>query len=488
LSRSAALLCFTVAIAAAQAGELSPSLQRAMALRGTHADTAVIIRLADALDPQTLAVSDRRQRDNRVWLALKSRTAQRRAALDPFLAEQGATRVRDLWIVNGVAATLSAAALKPLAALPGIGRVELDAFVQGGRTPPKAQPHAPRAGAAPQPEPAALASDGAFVATRVKPEWNIAAVQAPEVWALGHTGQGVVVATMDTGVDLMHPDLQRRWRGGSNSWFDPHGEEDRPADALGHGTQSMGVMVGGAGLGVAPDARWIAVKLYDANGRAHMSDIHLAFQWLLDPDGDPDTLDAPDVVNASWVLSGPRAGSCNLEFAEDIRALRSAGIAVVFAAGNDGPAERTSNSPANNPGALAVGAVDRDRAASRQASRGPSACGSGVFPHLVAPGANVRTTDLSHGGLASYARAAGSSMAAPHVAGTLALLVGAFPSASLAELETALLSSAQDVGEAGPDNTYGFGVVQVLPAFRALEAGVASKAASAGASQRGFMR
>jgi subtilisin family serine protease len=111
-----------------------------------------------------------------------------------------------------------------------------------------------------------------------------------------------------------------------------------------------------------------------------------------------------------------------------------------------------------------------------------------VFPHLVAPGANVRTTDLSHGGLASYARAAGSSMASPHVAGTLALLAGAFPSASLDELEAAMLNGAQDVGEAGPDNTYGFGVVQALSAFRALEAGAASKAAATAANQRGFMR
>ena len=85
--------------------------------------------------------------------------------------------------------------------------------------------------------------------TRATPGWNIAAIQAPELWALGHTGKGVVVATMDTGVDLAHPDLRRKWRGGANSWFDPHGEEAAPYDALGHGTQAMGVIARRLGAG-----------------------------------------------------------------------------------------------------------------------------------------------------------------------------------------------------------------------------------------------
>jgi hypothetical protein len=163
----------------------------------------------------------------------------------------------------------------------------------------------------------------AVAVTRATPAWNIAAVQAPEVWALGHTGKGVVVASMDTGVDLAHPDLRRIWRGGANSWFDPHGEEAAPYDALGHGTQAMGIIVGGSGLGVAPDARWLAVKLYNADGRARMSDIHLAFQWLMDPDGDPATVDAPDIVKRHG-LTGRRAGPA-FEFSRHRRT--SAGIA-----------------------------------------------------------------------------------------------------------------------------------------------------------------
>ena len=199
-----------------------------------------------------------------------------------------------------------------------------------------------------------------------------------------------------------------------------------------------------------------------------MSDIHRAFQWLLDPDGDPATLDAPDVVNASWTLSGRGAGACVTEFSDDIRALRSSGIAVVFAAGNDGPAARTSNSPANNPGVLSVGVIDGDGALARQSSRGPSGCDAAVFPKLVAPGVNVRTADVSHGGVPTYATMSGSSVASPHVAGVLALLAGAYPAASVDELEAALVRGAQDLGAAGPDNTYGYGVVQALTAFKAL--------------------
>jgi bacillopeptidase F len=270
------------------------------------------------------------------------------------------------------------------------------------------------------------------------------ATHAPELWAQGFRGKGLVLAAMDTGVDLAHPALAHKWRGGNNSWFDPHGEQATPYDALGHGTQATGVLVGGSGIGVAPDARWIAVRLFNHDGKASMSDIHRAFQWLLDPDGDPATLDAPDVVNASWALAGRAMGSCIREFESDVEMLQRAGIAVVFAAGNDGPMPTSSSSPGNNRGVLSVGAADQDMKITRQTSRGPSSCDGSVFPKLLAPGQNIRTSDLSHGGLASYSQVSGSSLAAPHVAGVLALLAGAFPAASVAELQAALLGDASE--------------------------------------------
>lgn len=129
-------------------------------------------------------------------------------------------------------------------------------------------------------------------------EPNISLVNAPALWNQGYTGQGVVVANVDTGVDVNHPDLSIRWRGGSNSWFDPFGEHPiTPTDLDGHGTWTMGVMVGGdAGgttVGVAPGAQWIAVKIFKDVGGSTATAIHQGFQWLLDPDGNLDTADAP---------------------------------------------------------------------------------------------------------------------------------------------------------------------------------------------------
>jgi hypothetical protein len=235
----------------------------------------------------------------------------------------------------------------------------------------------------------------------------------------------------------------------------------------------MGIMVGGAAggtaIGVAPDARWIAARLYNDAGVARYSDIHLAFQWLLDPDGDLATLDAPDVVNASWGLTGT-AGQCITEFSTDIEVLKATGIAVAIAAGNDGPSPLTSLSPANTPPGFAAGAVDADLAIASFSSRGPSACDGTVYPELVAPGVNINTADLSFGGMPLYAVVSGTSYAAPHAAGAMALLAEAFPSASVAQIEAALTASARDLGVAGEDNSYGYGLADVQAAHQLLSA------------------
>ncbi len=427
------------------AGTIAPDLQRLMDARGTHADTPVIVRFADVADLAAVAVADRQQRDNRVMVALQAASAKNMSALKPVLTALEATRIKNLWLINAVAATLPAIAVQKLAQHPAVATIDRDAQIQSGRSQrtPAMRTESPEQ--ATSPDPAEPGVPDVKRATGTLPNWNIQAVHAPEVWAKGFTGKGVVVASMDTGVDFQHPLLRQKWRGGANSWFDPRGEWSTPYDPSGHGTQAMGVVLAEPDVGVAPDAHWIAARLYDAQGRASMSDIHLAFQWLLDPDGDPVTLDAPDIVNASWALTGRVPGSCILEFDQDIRALKAAGIAVVFAAGNDGPNPGTSSSPGNNPGVFSVGAVDRTMEIARQTSRGPSACGGAVFPTLLAPGVNVRTTDLSHGGMAAYTSVSGSSLAAPHASGVLALLIGAFPSASVADLEAALVTKKADV-------------------------------------------
>lgn len=275
-----------LAVPIAQAGEITPALERSMARKGSHADTAVILRFAHPVDVQAHATGPRPERSRLLLFALKERAAQNRAAVDPALKAEGAVNVRDLWLINAVALTVPAIAVKKLAALERVASVDLDAFVQGGRSQRTPAPrHAPGESPAlaqpPEPWPPAPAPDY----SQARPGWNLIAMHAPEVWAMGHRGKGVVVASMDTGVDLEHPELRGKWRGGHNSWFDPHGEELFPYDAMGHGTQALGVIVGSPDMGVAPEARWIGVRLYNHDGRASMSDIHRGFQWLIDPDG-----------------------------------------------------------------------------------------------------------------------------------------------------------------------------------------------------------
>jgi serine protease AprX len=447
LVRVALLLALAVEASSVRAATVTPDLAAELSARGPRDEIAVIISLADRVDPRAYEGSDRSARDTRLARALIAKARATQPAHRVFLQNLGARNVRELWVTNAIAATVPARVVPQLASRPGIARVSLDSTLQ-----------------------APVTATGVAAA----PEWNLDAVQAPALWALGHTGAGIVVANMDTGVDAAHPDLAAKWRGGNNSWYDPHGQHATPYDRHGHGTQTMGLIVGGAAggtaIGMAPDARWIAVKLYDDSGAARYSDIHLSFQWLLDPDGDLATVDAPDVVNASWGLAGT-AGQCISEFDNDIAALRAAGIAIAFAAGNDGPAPLTSLSPANGPQGFAAGAVDDTLAVASFSSRGPSACDATIYPDLVAPGVNIRTADLSFGGLPQYVVLSGTSYAAPHVAGAMVLLAGAFPNASVAQLEAALMHSAQDLGAAGEDNSYGFGLANVQAAFQFLQAG-----------------
>jgi subtilisin family serine protease len=371
--------------------------------------------------------------------ALASGEQRRLLALLAIRKLQGRVqRIRPFWVFNGVDVVADPGVVQEIAALPEVAAVRPNATIE-----------APSA---------AAASAG--------PEWNVARVNAPALWDLGYRGQGVVVANMDTGVDATHPDLASRWRGGSNSWYDPNGQHPTtPTDVNGHGTWTMGAMVGGdaggSSVGVAPDAKWIAAKIFNDRGQATTAGIHAAFQWLLDPDGNPSTPDAPNVVDDSWTQTN---GGCDLTFQLDLRNLRAAGILPVFAAGNGGPLGSTSLSPANNPEAFAVGDTDVSDLIDSGSSRGPSACSGGAYPQLSAPGVDVRTTDL----FGLYTTVSGSSMAAPHAAGALALLLGAFPGSDADRQAAALQTSAVDLGNPGPDFDYGAGRLDALGAYNWL--------------------
>jgi subtilisin family serine protease len=427
------------AAAPAAGGKLDPDVQPALAALAPGETLQVIVKLRSQEDVSAIGGATRATRLERLVRALRARAESTQGPLRSLIAgERAQRRVRDvtfLWIFNGFALDATPAVIRLVAAHPLVERVSVDAAL------------------------AAPASGGA-----APWEVNLGVAGVPPLWPLGLRGQGVVVASLDTGVDHLHPDLAAQWRGGANSWYDPAGQHPgEPFDANGHGTATMGVMVGrgegGTSIGVAPDARWIAAKIFDDSGFTTLSRIHQAYQWVIDPDRNPATADAPNVVNNSWAFERP---GCDTEFQGDLSVLRAAGILPVFAAGNAGPGGLTSRSPANNLGAFAVGSIDNGGAVAPGSSRGPSACADddAPFPELVAPGVNVRSTDLFD----LYAPFSGTSIAAAHVAGALALLLSVRPNATVLDQAAALLEGAVDLGVPGADNEYGAGRLDAVRA------------------------
>jgi Subtilase family len=286
---------------------------------------------------------------------------------------------------------------------------------------------------------------------------SVAATGAPALWAQGQTGRGAVVAVLDTGLLAGFPQLSTA-RG---AWFDPYDQHTTPydEDVHGHGTEVASIVVA-----MAPDVRIMAARVFGDGGRSTTSAVHRVFEWVLDPDGNPRTDDAPNIVNGSWDDGGP--GRCQTEFAGDLAALRDAGVVPVFAAGNSGPSAGSGGSPATVPGAVSVGSVSSAGVVSAFSGRGPSPCGGASFPTLAAYGEDLALT--APGGTTVVD---GTSFAAPQVAGALALLVAMFPGATPDALVGALVHGARDVGTAGVDADTGAGVLDVAQAAALLAAG-----------------
>ena len=230
-----------------------------------------------------------------------------------------------------------------------------------------------------------------------------------------------------------------------------------PYDDHGHGTHTLGTIVGGPSIGVAPGTRAVVAKAMGSNGVGTGSALLAAAQWMTDPDGDPRTADQPDIVNNSW-----SAGSAGDPwFADMARRWTELGILPVFAAGNTGPSPGSIGSPASYPEVLSVGAVDRSDVAPPFSARGRGGDGP-VKPDLAGPGVGI-TSSVRDG----YAAYSGTSMAAPHVSGAAALVLEANPAIRGRALADLLRRSARDVGTPGPDPETGFGVVDADAAVAA---------------------
>ncbi len=332
-------------------------------------------------------------------------------------------------------------------------------------------------------------------------EWNITKVNAPQVWAAGFTGQGAVIAGQDTGYQWDHPALKGKYRGwnGSSadhnySWHDAvHSggggvcgvNATAPCDDNGHGTHTMGTMVGDDGgsnqIGMAPGAKWIGCRNMN-QGDGTPTTYSECYQWFIAPTdlsgNNPNPAMAPDVINNSWGC--PPSEGCtdpNILLAVT-NSVRAAGILSVHSAGNSGSACSTVSDPsAIYDSSYSVGSTTSSDAISSFSSRGPvTVDGSNrLKPDISAPGSSVRSSYPTN----TYASMSGTSMAGPHVAGLVGLIISIRPdwAGNVDQIETTInatalqLTSAQTCGGVPgsqiPNNTFGYGRIDAYAAYQA---------------------
>ncbi|MEV6521633.1 S8 family serine peptidase [Longispora sp. NPDC051575] len=266
---------------------------------------------------------------------------------------------------------------------------------------------------------------------------SVPRIGAPEAWAAGHTGAGVTVAVLDTGVDAGHPDLAGRIGATANFTDDPDAD-----DLDGHGTHVAATIagVGPVHRGVAPGATLAVGKVCAAHGCPE-SAVLAGMRWA--------TVERhARVVNLS-LGSGDTPEVDPLEQAVDALTAQTGALFVV-AAGNEG-LDGSVNSPSTAAAALSVAAVDAADQRAPFSSRGPGANGA-VKPEISAPGVDIVAARAAHGVAGTpvddlHTRLSGTSMAAPHVAGAAALLAGQHPDWTAARVKNALTGSARPVGD-----------------------------------------
>jgi serine protease AprX len=459
----------------AYAGDIDPGLQDILDSSPSGQTISVLVYLNDQVNLQAVTMDmDNQnaalaQRHETVVRALWENADRSQPELISFLTDlRSAGAVKDFkayWIVNAFVVEAITEVVETIAGHPGVLRVYYDYEIE-------------------LIEPVEAKKDNTGAITVA--ETGVQAVRAPEVWAMGYTGAGVLVSNIDTGVEGGHPALASRWAGVADAryaghpewaWYDPYlGQNNFPYDNNGHGTHTMGTICGGSpGLevGVAPGAYWIAAGAIDRGGGIGrtVADAIASFQWMLDPDGNPSTIwDVPAVCSNSWgVTTSHGYPPCDETFWSYIDACEAAGTVVVFAAGNEGtsglrrPGDRATDDYRN----CAVAAVDGNTSGwpiAYFSSRGPTYCtpsgAAAIKPDIAAPGVSVRSSYPGGG----YAYLSGTSMATPHVAGVIALIRDANPNLSADQIKQIIYDSAYDLGPAGEDNSYGWGMIDAYEA------------------------
>lgn len=458
------------------------------------APVSFLVVLKDQLDPAAVwnaadvRTANANERRARLYAQLTAHAAATQAPLREWLAARGVT-YRPFYLVNMIEVYGDQALADQLRLRPEVDRL--------ARNPQLTQTNAAPTQLAWLPL-TPLAPDSTNL------PYGLVYTKANLVWDAGYHGEGVVVASQDTGVKWDHPALINAYRGWNSStqtvthvynWYDAFGRDSSdfgcsqdaqvPCDDQGHGTHTVGTMVGDARsqgqsiLGMAPAAKWIACRNM-RQGTGTPASYTACFQFFLAPfpqggnaftDGKPEL--APNIINNSWGCP-PSEGCDAASLRQVVDTVRAAGIFVAASAGNYGPNCSSVADPiAIYDSAFSVGAHDAEGQLAYFSSRGP----------VTIDGSNRRKPDLAAPGVAvyssyppnSYNYLSGTSMASPHLAGAVALLWSAVPSlvGDIDRTEQVLLKGAQPVlsaecssnsTPASPNNLYGYGNLDVQAA------------------------
>ena len=332
------------------------------------------------------------------------------------IKEHGIADFIQFKIINAISTDIPDSVSKQLKKNPNIKYIEEDALVQMARKITQPLPLQP-----PQ-----------------QITWGVARVKAPLVWN-NSTGKDVKIAVLDTGISSTHSDLtvsggiNLAGKSKNNKWNDDNGHGTHVAGIIAARNNTIGV------VGVAPDAQIYAVKVLDAYGNGYISDVIEGIDWAVQNNMDVVSMSL-GTATYSQALNDTAANAYN------------AGILLVAAAGNNGDGNLSTDDvlyPAKFDSVIAVSAIDYNNIA-------PAWSADGAKIELSAPGVNIYSTWINGG----YANASGTSMAAPFVSGVAALVKSKNLSMTPQEIRNALAYSAVELGDAGRDRVYGFGLVQ----------------------------
>jgi subtilisin family serine protease len=455
-------------------GLISPSLQEHLGTAQAAQKLPVQIVLKEQFDKQLLnsLVDGMPKVERRVEVAriLSEFSAQKQAGVLQYLATVGAGNVKSFWVINAVYCEATPEVIRQLSERPEVSYVNYDLVYQPNLLEPEQE------------------TDGTEEIA-----WGVDKINAPAVWALGYTGAGIVCGHIDTGVDYNHADLaDHMWTDANypNHGWNFENNNNDPMDVQGHGTHTAGSVASdgtsGSQCGVAPDAQIMGCRVRTVADSLAESQCWDAMQFVVAPPLSPSNGADLYTMSLGWMISwAPHQASWRTT-ADNVNA---AGVSQIVAAGNErGTAiPNACRCPGNVPppwwnpentgvgalsGIVSIGATDVSDNIASFSSPGPVTWSSvppfsdypyppGLTrPDVSAPGVDVKSCAVGGG----YTTMSGTSMATPHTAGAVCLMLSKNPNLSPAVVDSILEVTAIDLGPGGKDNDFGAGRIDALAA------------------------